>query len=292
MGDPPSPGTGRSRPTVLITGGSSGIGTACVRAFVQAGYRVWFTYRSGEQAAASLVDEVGEQNAVTYYLDQGDWDSVQQLVTELPAAPDALVHCAGLGSATVNDYATEPQERQRALLTVNALGPLWLTEALLPQMTRRGRQAKIVFLASVGGGITQFPAFNQADGMSKAAVAFLARNLAANLVHDPVDVFAVCPGATDTPMLQASTLSKLTPPQRSALINALPGSRLIIPQEIADLVLFLCSSSAGALHGCILDASLGLGVRPGLLTELPPPAGPAGLGPVVGVRNDTGRRSG
>ncbi|MFD9623972.1 SDR family oxidoreductase [Streptomyces virginiae] len=259
------------RPSVLITGGSSGIGMACVRLFCNAGYQVWFTYYTGKRIAISLVEELGEDTASAHHLDQGDWDSIQQLVKEIPHAPDALVHCAGLGTATVKAYASEPQERQRALLTVNALGPLWLTQALLPRMPHGPRQAKIIFVSSVGGGIAEFPAFDAADGMSKAATAFLARDLAASLVHAPVDVFAVCPGATNTPMFQASTLAGLTPSQQATLTKTLPKSRIIAPEEIAALILFLCSSTAQVLHGCVLDASLGLGVRPGLITEMPDP---------------------
>ena len=79
-----------------------------------------------------------------------------------------------------------------------------------------------------------------ADGMSKAAVAFLARQLAAENVHTGVDVFCLCPGATDTPMFQASSLNHLSPEARAAFESSLAQKRLIDPKEIAQQIVFLC----------------------------------------------------
>jgi len=60
---------------------------------------------------------------------------------------------------------------------------------------------KIINISSVGGGIACFPGFNIADGMSKASIAFMTRQLAAELIHTDVEVFAICPGVTDTDMI-------------------------------------------------------------------------------------------
>jgi NAD(P)-dependent dehydrogenase (short-subunit alcohol dehydrogenase family) len=68
-------------------------------------------------------------------------------------------------------------------------------------------------------------------------------------------------------MFQASTLSKLSPAERAAFLARLPKGRLIEPSEIAAIVHFLASAPARVLHGAVLDASMGLGVRPGLMSE-------------------------
>jgi NAD(P)-dependent dehydrogenase (short-subunit alcohol dehydrogenase family) len=149
-------------------------------------------------------------------------------------------------------------------MQVNAIGTLWLTESIVPSMRQRGH-GTIVIVSSVGGGITQFAGFRLADGMSKAALAHLGRQLAAELAREPIDVFTVCPGATDTPMFRASSLDHLSDDARAALIDALPGRRLIEPGEIAELIFFLCTPAARILRGAVIDASLGLGVHP------PPP---------------------
>jgi NAD(P)-dependent dehydrogenase (short-subunit alcohol dehydrogenase family) len=148
---------------------------------------------------------------------------------------------------------------------VNAVGALWLTRALLPAMEERGF-GKIILVSSVGGGVTQFPTFHIADGMSKAALAYLGRHLQARYSRAPVDVFTICPGATETPMFEASTLAHFDEAARKKLTDSLPGRRLIDPAEIARLALYLCTEEARVLRGAVLDASLGLGVDPGALT--------------------------
>jgi NAD(P)-dependent dehydrogenase (short-subunit alcohol dehydrogenase family) len=250
--------------SVLITGGSSGIGAAMVREYAAAGYRVWFTYHRGRERAEALLATLGEAEARAFPLDLGDRESHAALVAGLPGPVDVLVSNAGLGSRTVEAVAADPLAQDEALLRVNALGPLWLIRELLPGMRSRGT-GKIVLVSSVGGGIAAFPGFHIADGMSKAAVAYLGRHLQGQMNREPVDVFTLCPGATETPMFEASTLAGLEPRARAALVDALPGGRLIAPEEIARLAVWLCTDGARPLRGAVIDASLGLGADPGLL---------------------------
>ena len=253
---------------VLITGGSSGIGRACARRFAEGGDRVWFTYRSGRDRAEKLVAELAEAGAEcgAFELDQGIWDSHERLLDALPGPVDVLVNNAAIGSATVVDHVAGPDHEQvAAFLRINSVGPLWLIDRLLPGMVERG-YGKVVNIASVGGGVTVFPGFHVADGMSKAALAYLTRHKAAETVHLPVDMFAVNPGAVETGMLEASTLSDLTAEQRADLEAKLPGGRLLRPEEIASVVWWLTREGAVPLHGAGIDASMGLGVHPGLLS--------------------------
>jgi NAD(P)-dependent dehydrogenase (short-subunit alcohol dehydrogenase family) len=261
---------------VLITGGSGGIGRAAVRRFVRAGDRVWFTYRLGRQRADALVRESrpdGRTAPVAYEFDQGDRASHRRLLAALPGPVDVLVNNAAVGSKTVERYAAGGRRQDEKFFQVNSLGPLWLIRTLLPTMTERG-YGKIVNVASVDGGVAMFPAFHVADGMSKAALAYLTRHVAAETAHAAVDVFAVCPGAVETDMLEASMLGPLTPDQRRALEARLPKGRLLRPEEIANLIWWLCEDDARALHGAVIDASMGLGAHPGLLTGLLPGHGP------------------
>ena len=199
-------------------------------------------------------------------LNLGEYESVSALVKSLPAIPDVLIHNAGLGSKTVEKVATEPHLRDQALIQVNSIGTLWLNNLIAPEMVKRG-SGKIILISSVGGGITQVPGFHHADGMSKAAIAFLGRILAADLAQTGVEVFTICPGATDTPMFNASTLNHLSESQKQGVVAALPKGRLIEPGEIAELGFFLASDAGRLLHGAVIDASMGLGVNPGLLQK-------------------------
>lgn len=269
---------------VLVTGGSTGIGRALVRRFARSGQRVWFTYRSNRRPAEALANELAEEGAEVeaFEFDQGDWDSHRRLHELLPGPVDILINNAAVGSQTVRRYVDGTAEQcDAAFLQVNSVGPLWLIRAVLPGMLARGR-GKIVNVASVGGGIATFPDFHIADGMSKAALVYLTKHLAAELAHQPVDVYAVCPGAVRTPMLQASLLDGLADTELDDLLHRLPGERLIQPEEIAELVRWLCGDEATLLRGAVLDASLGLGVHPGLLT---------GPGAAMGHANSTATRS-
>lgn len=125
----------------------------------------------------------------------------------------------------------------------------------------------MILMSSVGGGVAAFPYFSLSDGMSKSAVSFLGRQLSTENVHTPIDVFVVCPGATETPMFTASTLAPMTPERREEFVAHQAKGRLIQPEDIAWVLYQLLQEESTVLHGCNLDASMGLGVRPGIMTE-------------------------
>lgn len=180
---------------------------------------------------------------------------------------DVLVNNAAVGTASVRDFEADQTGQDAAMLQINAAGTLAMCRAFLAAPGTGGAGRRIVNLSSVGGGIATFPGFSLADGMSKAAVAHLTRQLAAEMVQGQVAVFALCPGATDTEMFRRSTLEPMTPETRAAFVAGLPRGRLIAPEEIAAVVAFLAGPASEILHGAVIDASMGLGVRPGVLTE-------------------------
>ncbi|MCH8557277.1 MAG: SDR family oxidoreductase [Balneolia bacterium] len=253
--------------TVLITGGSSGIGYEAVKLFYNDGFRVYFTYRSGKGKSEALIKELSDKEAderlIALRWDAGDRKSLDELVSAIRHPVDVLTNNAGVGSATVKYVTDDEYEQDHQMMLINSVAPLWLIKKLLPGMKERG--GKIVNVSSVGGGITQFPNFTTADGMSKAALAFMTRQLAAELAHDPVDVFAICPGAVETPMFGASTLNHLSEDDRNKLIAKLPANRLIDPLEVARIIRYLSKPEATIMRGAVIDASLGLGSNPGLL---------------------------
>lgn len=252
------------RRRILITGGCGGIGVELIRIFAEASDQVTFTFRPGDksrQRALDLVQKFHAHEVEAVPLDLGDRESHERFMEFLNEPVDVLIHNAGVGTKTVESAAATYKGQDEAFFRVNAVGPLWLTQDILPFMQKQGA-GKILFISSVDGGITHFPRFRPADGMSKAAVAFLGRQLAATFACTGIDVFTVCPGATDTPMFQASTLNALSPEQRRTLESTIPGGRLIEPGEIADLCFYLCQEKARILRGGVIDASLGLGVCP------------------------------
>jgi NAD(P)-dependent dehydrogenase (short-subunit alcohol dehydrogenase family) len=257
---------------IFVTGGMGGIGRACVERFIAQGDRTTFTYAQGktdEKELHAFLAALGER-ASAIAIELSDPSSIrvalgkaQQEMGEI----DTLVNAAAVGSATVALFADDKDQQDSQMLAINALGALQLSEAFIEITSKNSEVRKLINFSSVGGGFQAFPRFRLSDGMSKAAVAFLTRQLAAENVHSNVDIFAIAPGATNTGMFQASTLNGMSDSERNNFLAKLPKGRLIEPEEIADLVIFLSAPGSTYLHGAVMDASMGLGVRPGLISE-------------------------
>jgi len=252
--------------TILITGGSSGIGSAMVREFASRGYHVWFTYHTGRERSEQLIKEFGNETIQAFHLEQGNRASHRRLLEQLPGPVDILINNAGLGSKTVEQVSLDVHEQDREIMMVNSVGPVWLIRDIMPTMQSRG-YGKIILVSSVGGGVAEFAGFHWSDCMSNAALAYLGKHIQAECAREPIDVFTICPGAVETPMFEMSTLAHLGNDERSRFLRSLPDGRLIDPSEIAKLAVWLCTDEARILRGAVLDSSLGLGVRPGLITE-------------------------
>lgn len=258
----------------FVTGGLGGIGRECVRALVAHGAQVALSHTPAAASAEDAADLVAQHpDALSaHVLDLRSIDSITACmasVIERWGRIDILINAAAVGSATVAAFADDVASQDSAMLTINADGTLKVCQTFLELMghERQTSPMKIINFSSVGGGIGTFPGFRLSDGMSKAAVAALSRQLAAQLTDSPIDVFAICPGATDTKMFRASSLDHLSAAERQAFEQSLPKGRLIDPVEIANIVLFLASEYSTPMHGAVIDASMGLGVRPGLSTE-------------------------
>lgn len=240
----------------LITGGSKGIGLALTKLFCEQGFSVVSTYNSTSPSWT-------HPSLRWAKLDLLEVDSFLPFAQEVGSL-DVLIHNAGVGTKTVESFSDQKRIQDEIFFRVNTLAPMWLTDNFLPGL-RESKSGKIIFVSSVGGGIFHFPRFRSADGMSKAALTFYAKQLAAELSQSSVDVFTICPGATETDMFKASTLNSMTESDRKDFVNSLPKQRLIQPEEIAELALFLASDRSQIMHGAVIDASLGLGARPGLV---------------------------
>jgi NAD(P)-dependent dehydrogenase (short-subunit alcohol dehydrogenase family) len=259
---------------VLVTGGLGGIGRACIETFLAHGAIVAFTYADGVESpdvAAQLVATAPDRLSA-HALDLRSAASIQRCMDDVEERwgdVHVLINNAAVGSATVATYADDVATQDTIMLQINSDGSLKMCQAFLAAAheTLTTVPRKIINFSSVGGGIQNFPGFRLSDGMSKAAVAFMTKQLASELVHSAVDMFAICPGATNTPMFQASTLNHMTADEQQAFAASLPKGRLIEPADIANIVLFLASAYSTPMHGAVIDASMGLGVRPGLITE-------------------------
>lgn len=255
---------------VLVTGGTQGVGLETVKMLVEKGYEVHLTYRRSAGKAEELMKEYPGK-IYGHKLDQGKVEEIEKADFLTEHEWYGVIFNAALGSGTVKDYAEQGDPlkaaNDSALMTVNALGPLWIYKKMQDMLEKKTTKTKLVFISSVGGGIAAFPKFTLSDGMSKAAVAFLAKQLAAENTHTLIDVFCICPGAIETPMFYSSTLKDMSPKERKAFDEAQAKRRLIQPQEIAFWLCELMRDESTVLHGANIDATMGLGSRPGIQTE-------------------------
>ena len=232
----------------LVTGGSRGIGAACVRRLTADGYRVAFCYRKSEAAAKALAEETG---ALAFPCDVSDPAQVAGMVEAVLAqlgGLDVLVCNAGVAwqgltqDMTVEDY--------RRVAGTNLDGVFYCCQAALKPMLRQ-KSGRIVTLSSMWGQVGG--SCEVAYSAAKAGVIGLTKALAKEVALSGITVNCVAPGVIDTDMVKplgAQTLSDLA--------AEIPLGRLGTAEEVAGCVSFLCSEEGSYLTGQILAPNGGL----------------------------------
>lgn len=259
---------------ILITGGSGGIGKETAHIFADNGANVAITYNNNAEATFAIQNQYPKHISV-HKLNLADEESIKRVFREVISEwgrVDAVVNNAAAGSATIADYEPDAEKRDEAMFQINAVGALHVAKEALRLMEGRhsARPGKIINISSVGGGIAVFPGFLLSDGMSKAAVTHMTKQMAAENMDGNIHILALCPGATKTAMFERSTLTKMTDKEQSSFLYQLPRGRLIAAEEVALAIATLVASDtlSGLFHGAVIDASMGLGVRPGKMSEV------------------------
>ncbi len=244
--------SGLSGKTVIVTGGSRGIGRAIVERFAQDGAEVTFFYKSNAAAAEAVLAAAGtaglrmtaEQVDVT---DAAACAAAVERVVERCERIDVLVNNAGV--IRDNLLALLEPEDVHAVLDTNVGGVFNVTRAVVPHMISR-RAGKIINVSSVAGekggrGQTNYAA-------SKGAINALTRALAVELASRRITVNAVAPGVIETEMSQ--TIRDLAGDEVKARILL---RRFGKPEEIAHAVWFFASGFADYITGQVLHVDGG-----------------------------------
>ena len=234
--------------TVLITGGSRGIGRACVERFAAAGDRVAFLYRSREEDAAAVADATG---ALAVRADVSDPICVREAFAQVQAVlgdPAVLVNCAGVAHIGLLQDMTDSEWRY--LTDTDLSGAFYLCRAIIPGMVRR-QSGRIIQIGSMRGKVGA--SCEAAYSAAKAGVIGLTKATAKEVGPSGIRVNCVTPGVIRTPMN-----AELTDEDLAALADETPLGRIGEPEECAEAILFLASEKASFITGQVLGVSGGL----------------------------------
>ena len=237
----------------LVTGGSRGIGAACVRALGSAGAGVAFSYRERQEAAVELYDELQSSGIRSFPIradlaERADCERlVREAVSELGGL-DILVHNAGIWTA--GPIESMPEEVWRETMRVNLDSAFYVTRTAVPHLRGKG-YGRIIYVSSTAG--QRGEAGHSHYAASKGAIQSLTKSLAMELAPDAITVNAVAPGWVITEMVTGV----LSDREIEATGREIPLGRMADPAEIAGPVAFLASDLAAHITGEILNVNGG-----------------------------------
>ena len=235
--------------TVLVTGGGGAIGSAICRRFAEEGAKVLVADRNPGSAGKVAKDVSGK----SLVFDISDYSQARKAV-ESAGQIDVLVNNAGWDRFQ-NFLDTDPAEWEE-LIAINLRGPLNMHHLVLPQMAARGA-GRVVNLSSDAARVGS--SGESVYSACKGGILSLTKTLARELARKGVTVNAVCPGPTDTPILQGF-LGEGEAGRKvyDALVRAIPQKRVGKPDDVPGIVAFLASDEAAYITGQVISVSGGL----------------------------------
>jgi NAD(P)-dependent dehydrogenase (short-subunit alcohol dehydrogenase family) len=255
--------------TALVTGGSQGIGKAIAEKLSSAGAAVAIAALDNESLARTKEEFTRRGFPFKAYgVDLSDETQIGNLVASIVrdlGPVDILVNNAGITGPTAPVQSVDPAAWDRTL-QINLRTPFLLCRAIAPSMIER-KFGKIVNMSSIAGKMA-YP-MRSPYAASKWGLVGLTLTLAQELGPYNVHVNAICPGPTRTEMIESVISARAramgidVEAMSEEYIRATALKRMVLPEEVAELVLFLCSPQSNAITGQAIDISAGQGARLG-----------------------------
>ncbi len=234
--------------TVLVTGGSRGIGKSIVQKFAENGYNVILNYSKSEEAAYRLSEKYN--NVKIFKADISNKKQVQEMIdyaTSEFKKIDILINNAGISSTGLLQDLSE--EELNRIFSVNVNGTFFCTQSVLPQMIAR-HEGKIINISSVWGLVG---ASNEvAYSASKAAIIGFTKALAKEVGPSNIRVNCIAPGIVMTDMVSDYTVEEF-----DDIRSQIPLERIGSTEDISNLAYFLASDEADYITGQIISPNGG-----------------------------------
>jgi 3-oxoacyl-[acyl-carrier protein] reductase len=232
--------------TVLVTGGTKGIGKGIARTFLEAGARVALVGRdpaAGAEAAAELAAGVGAGDVAFVRADVGVGADAERMVAETVERFGGLdVLCANAGifpSARLEEMTEEDID---AIFATNVKGTMLAVKSSIPELARSGH-GRVIITSSITGPITGYPGWSHYGATKAAQLGFL-RTVAIELAAQGITVNAVMPGN-----IESEGLAELGSEYRSEMEASIPQKRLGTVADIGHVALFLATDEAAYITG-------------------------------------------
>ncbi len=237
----------------LITGGSRGIGAACVEYFTKANSQVAFTFVRSQNRADELVKKFGKNTKVKAYKvdmqSEKEINSCVEKVIQEFGKIDILVHNAGIW----NDGTLEKMtlEHWDELLRINLTSNFLFVKSVVPYM-KKNNFGRIINISSTAG--QRGEAFHSHYAASKGGIISFTKSLAVELAPYNITVNSVAPGWVDTEMNNGVFADKS---YKEEVRKGIPVGRIASAEDIAGPILFLASDLARHINGEILNVNGG-----------------------------------
>ena len=237
-----------SKKSVLITGGGSGIGASFAKKFVSLQCKVWIVGRNKNK-----LEEVSnlDENINYFICDVTDENQIIDLYDKI-GSPDIII--ANAGKAESSAFHKTTLNQWQNIMDVNLKGVfLTLREGLLRLKNEKKNWGRLIAISSIVGK-RGYP-YLSTYAASKHGVIGLVKSVAQEIAKTKITINAICPGYLDTDMTKKSisNISKITGLSDNEALNKLkefsPQHRLYTPEEVTEMIVFLCQEMSNGING-------------------------------------------
>lgn len=240
---------------VLVTGAGQGIGRSIALMLSQAGARIALgdlNLANAQKVAEEIIAGGGE--AIACQVDVTDRQQVETMVADVLekyARIDVLVNNAGWDK--IEPFMNTTEDTWNKIIDINLLGTIRCSQVVLKSMIEAG-SGKIINIGSDAGRVGS--SGETVYSAAKGGVIAFTKAVAREVARYQINVNCVCPGPTDTPLMDE--IKSYNPKIAQALEKAIPFRRLAMPEDIAGAVLFLSSGLSDYMTGQTISVSGGL----------------------------------